>query len=121
MRAPVLDRERSALVPHDHDRQRADLAEKPSVLLEFGERPEAGRRGERVGHGFTLRLPREYVNIWLVKLQSPVSVARRRHVDRLKRSGPTTSAALAHELGLTEAAVRQHLAGLEEAQLVERS
>jgi predicted ArsR family transcriptional regulator len=42
-------------------------------------------------------------------------------VDRLKRSGPSTSAALARDLGLTEAAVRQHLAGLEEAQLVERS
>ena len=41
-----------------------------------------------------------------MKLQSPVSVARRRLVDRLKRSGPTTSAALAHDLGLTEAAVR---------------
>ncbi len=50
-----------------------------------------------------------------------MSVARRRLVDRLKRSGPSTSAALANDLGLTEAAVRQHLAGLEEAQLVERT
>jgi predicted ArsR family transcriptional regulator len=54
-------------------------------------------------------------------MSSPVSAARRRLVDRLKRSGPSTSADLANDLGLTEAAVRQHLAGLEEAQLVERS
>ncbi len=55
MRAPVLDREGASLVPNDDDGKRADLAQQPSFLLEFGERPEAGRRGERVGHGSTFR------------------------------------------------------------------
>lgn len=39
--------------------------------------------------------------------------AKRRIVDRLKRSGTTTAAALAEELDLTVVAVRQHLQGLE--------
>ena len=63
MRAPVLDRERATLVPDDDDGKRADLAQQPSFLLQFGERPEASRRGERVGHGSTFRPTREYVNM----------------------------------------------------------
>lgn len=50
---------------------------------------------------------------------SPVlSVGRRRILDHLKLSGPSTPAELASALGLTSAAVRQHLAGLAREDLV---
>jgi len=47
-----------------------------------------------------------------------LSVGRRRILDRLKLGGPATPAELAAELGLTPAAVRQHLDGLAEEDLV---
>jgi predicted ArsR family transcriptional regulator len=48
----------------------------------------------------------------------PLSEARRRVAERLKRRGAATPAELASDLGLTEAAVRQHLDGLADAGLV---
>ncbi len=45
VRAAILDGERLALVPHDHDGERADLAEQTTLALEVGERP--GRCGRR--------------------------------------------------------------------------
>lgn len=47
-----------------------------------------------------------------------LSVGRRRILDRLKLGGPATPAELASELGLTPAAVRQHLDGLADEDLV---
>jgi predicted ArsR family transcriptional regulator len=47
-----------------------------------------------------------------------LSVGRRRILDRLKLGGPATPAELAAELRLTPAAVRQHLDGLAEEDLV---
>jgi len=44
--------------------------------------------------------------------------AKRRVLERLKRAGPATAGALAEELGLTDVAVRQHLAALQEHGLV---
>ena len=46
--------------------------------------------------------------------QTRLSDARRRLVDKLKRGGPATATELAAGLGLTPAAVRQHLSGLED-------
>lgn len=47
-----------------------------------------------------------------------ISAAKRRLLDELKCAGPTTAGALAHALGLTDVAVRQHLTALEAAGLV---
>jgi predicted ArsR family transcriptional regulator len=47
-----------------------------------------------------------------------ISGAKRRLLERLKRSGPTTAGELAAGLDLTDVAVRQHLTALEEAGLV---
>jgi predicted ArsR family transcriptional regulator len=47
-----------------------------------------------------------------------LSVGRRRILDHLKLKGPATPAELASALGLTSAAVRQHLDGLAEEDLV---
>lgn len=44
---------------------------------------------------------------------------KRRIVDRLKRTGTAEAGDLAHDLGLTSAAVRQHLTELERSGLVE--
>src|SRR5947199_509176 len=46
--------------------------------------------------------------------------AKRRVLERLKRAGPATARALAEELALTDVAVRQHLAALEEQGLVDQ-
>jgi predicted ArsR family transcriptional regulator len=48
-----------------------------------------------------------------------ITGARRRVLERLKRTGPATAGELAGDLGLTDVAVRQHLAALEGAGLVE--
>ncbi len=48
-----------------------------------------------------------------------VPEGRRRVVERLKRSGPSTPCQLAGELGITESAVRQHLDALAAVGLVE--
>lgn len=48
-----------------------------------------------------------------------VPEGRRRVVERLKRSGPSTACQLAGELGITESAVRQHLDALAAIGLVE--
>ena len=61
MRTAILDRERASLVPDDHDREGADLAEQPALALELGERPGGRERGNRVGHGTMLRPRCEYV------------------------------------------------------------
>jgi predicted ArsR family transcriptional regulator len=47
-----------------------------------------------------------------------ISGAKRRLLERLKRSGPATAGELAAGLGLTDVAVRQHLLALEESGLV---
>lgn len=47
-----------------------------------------------------------------------ISGAKRRLLERLKRSGPTTAGELAAGLELTDVAVRQHMAALEAAGLV---
>jgi predicted ArsR family transcriptional regulator len=47
--------------------------------------------------------------------------AKRRLLDELKRGGPTTVSILARSLGVSDAAVRQHLAALEELGLVTSS
>jgi predicted ArsR family transcriptional regulator len=47
-----------------------------------------------------------------------LSGAKRRLLERLKRSGPTTAGKLAAGLGLTDVAVRQHLLALEQGGLV---
>lgn len=52
--------------------------------------------------------------------ETPISDAKRRLVDRLKRGGSCTAQALAAELNLTDVAIRQHLAALEELGLVEQ-
>ena len=46
--------------------------------------------------------------------------AKRRVLERLKRAGPATARALAKKLSLTDVAVRQHLAALEEHGLVDQ-
>ena len=53
--------------------------------------------------------------------QSEISGAKRRIVDRLKRSDGATAPEMAAEFGLTDTAVRQHLEALEAAGLVERT
>lgn len=55
----------------------------------------------------------------MCRVEPALSEAKRRVVERLKRSGPLTAGELADELGLTTAAVRQHLAGLEDMGLVD--
>lgn len=47
-----------------------------------------------------------------------ITAAKRRFLDHLKRSGPSTAAELAGALGMTDVAVRQHLGDLEERGLV---
>jgi predicted ArsR family transcriptional regulator len=47
-----------------------------------------------------------------------ISGAKRRLLERLKRSGPATAGELAAGLGLTDVAVRQHLLALEQSRLV---
>lgn len=49
-----------------------------------------------------------------------VSHAKKRLLDRLKRGGETTAGELADDLGLTDVAVRQHLAALSDHGLVQR-
>ncbi len=48
-----------------------------------------------------------------------LSEAKRRVVDQLKLEGPVTANTIARTLGLTTVAVRQHLQGLEDQDLVE--
>jgi len=50
--------------------------------------------------------------------ESYIGTAQRRIVDHLKRSGPSTTADLAHALGVTTQAVRPQLAELEDVGLV---
>ena len=52
---------------------------------------------------------------------APLTGARRRVVDLLKRTDSATAPQLADDLGLSSAAVRQHLDGLSAAGLVERA
>jgi predicted ArsR family transcriptional regulator len=52
---------------------------------------------------------------------APLSDAKRRIVDRLKRAPATTAPQLAAEFGLTDTAVRQHLDVLEQQGLVEKA
>ena len=54
-------------------------------------------------------------------VQSEISGAKRRIVDRLKRSDGATAPEMAAEFGLTDTAIRQHLEALEAAGLVERT
>lgn len=49
-----------------------------------------------------------------------ISGAKRRLLERLKRSGPVTAGELAAGLGLTDVAVRQHLLALEEGGFVQQ-
>jgi predicted ArsR family transcriptional regulator len=49
-----------------------------------------------------------------------LSGAKRRIIERLKRADSATAPELAGEFGLTDTAIRQHLEGLEAAELVER-
>ncbi len=55
-----------------------------------------------------------------VSTPAPLSDAKRRIVERLKRVDDATAAELAGELGLTGTAVRQHLDGLASVGVVER-
>ena len=52
---------------------------------------------------------------------APLTDAKRRIIDRLKRVDTATAPELAEEFGLTDTAVRQHLEALEENGLVERA
>jgi len=52
---------------------------------------------------------------------APLTDAKRRIVDHLKRLGPSTAAAIAAGFGLTDAAVRQHLGALAANGLVAQS
>jgi predicted ArsR family transcriptional regulator len=52
-------------------------------------------------------------------VSEPRSEAKQRVLERLKWSGPSSAARLAHDLRLTGAAVRQHLAGLRDEGMVE--
>ena len=52
--------------------------------------------------------------------QKPVTQAKQRLLERIKRAGSATTAELAREQGLTEVAVRQHLRALEANGLVEQ-
>lgn len=52
---------------------------------------------------------------------APLTDAKRRIIDRLKRADTATAPELASEFGLTDTAVRQHLEALEENGLVERA
>lgn len=56
----------------------------------------------------------------MAREQGAVPEGRRRVVERLKRSGPSTACQLAKELGITESAVRQHLDALAAVGLVDR-
>jgi predicted ArsR family transcriptional regulator len=56
-----------------------------------------------------------------VETQEPLSDAKRRVLERLKRVDTTTAPELASEFGLTDTAVRQHLETLERMGMVERS
>lgn len=51
----------------------------------------------------------------------PVTAAKRRLLERLKRTGPASARELAEALGLTDVAVRQHLLALQDSGLVEQS
>lgn len=51
---------------------------------------------------------------------SELTGAKRRIIDRLKRVDTCTAPELAHEFGLTDTAIRQHLEALETAGLVQR-
>ena len=53
--------------------------------------------------------------------ETSISDAKRRILDHVKRSGPTTASRIADALSLTDVAVRQHLIGLESAGLVSQS
>jgi predicted ArsR family transcriptional regulator len=52
---------------------------------------------------------------------APLTDAKRRIIDRLKRVDTATAPDLAEEFGLTDTAVRQHMEALEENGLVERA
>ena len=52
---------------------------------------------------------------------APLTDAKRRIIDRLKRVDTATAPELADDFGLTDTAVRQHLEALEENGLVERA
>ena len=54
-------------------------------------------------------------------MSEPVTAAKRRVLETLKRLGPTPAVALARRLGLTDVAVRQHLGALEGQGLVEQA
>jgi len=54
-------------------------------------------------------------------MQGTHTEAKRRLLEHLKRSGPTTAGAIAESFELTEVAVRQHLQGLHENGLVEQA
>jgi predicted ArsR family transcriptional regulator len=53
--------------------------------------------------------------------ESPITAAKRRILDRLKRSGPLKAAQVAESLGLTDVAIRQHLLALESRGLVDQA
>jgi predicted ArsR family transcriptional regulator len=53
-------------------------------------------------------------------MAKPLSTAKQRVLEHLKRSDGATAAEVAHALGITEAAVRQHIDALVERGLVER-
>ncbi len=52
--------------------------------------------------------------------EKPVTQAKQRLLERIKRAGSATTAELAREQGLTQVAVRQHLRALEANGLVEQ-
>lgn len=56
-----------------------------------------------------------------VMSNTQVTIAKRRILDQLKRSGPLKAAQVAAALGLTDVAVRQHLLALEARDLVEQA
>ncbi len=53
--------------------------------------------------------------------ETQITMAKRRILDQLKRSGPRKAAQVAATLGLTDVAVRQHLLALETRGLVEQT
>src|SRR5262245_29689911 len=123
MRTPVLDRVGRAVVPEHDDRQRPDLRLQPALGLEVG--PGSGpyaagchrSSSRRAGRS---RYLREQMLAIICLVMAPVKPDTRRSelgdtkrkiVERLKRAD-ATPAELAAGLGLTEAAVRQHLDAL---------
>ena len=56
-----------------------------------------------------------------VMSETQITMAKRRILDQLKRSGPRKAAQVAATLGLTDVAVRQHLLALETRGLVEQT